>query len=488
MIKAVIPVQRILPFVAALLVAVSMQFGSAAVVVAEGLPQQDAFSGPEGKTSARIKAERYVRKGMALQKNNQTEEALKKYLRALEADPTCEAASWEIGWSYWKLERWQDVVDSWQRVVDMRPNYKDGEARTWLKTAKANLRTSTASTEALDAHGPDAVPAKDGEKLRFAVAGDTMLGSPLSRAGLPKNGGANLLDAYREHMKAADISFLNLEGVLKDGGKSRKCGSGSKACYAFRSPTSYVSNLVAAGVDVVSIANNHANDFGSAGVESTRTALTEAGVSYSGPSGHETILERNGVKIGVLAFSTSPGQNDLRRIESAKVLVKELAEKSDLVVVSFHGGAEGTKARHTPHGKEKFYGEDRGNLRDFTHAVVDSGADLVVGHGPHVLRGMEVYRDRLIFYSLGNFCTYGGFNLRGSLGVTALALVDLHPDGRFAGGKLVPGRQLGGGGPVLDPDNKAISELQELSAADFGERAPTILNDGTVQWTGAKSK
>jgi poly-gamma-glutamate capsule biosynthesis protein CapA/YwtB (metallophosphatase superfamily) len=311
-----------------------------------------------------------------------------------------------------------------------------------------------------------------------------MLGSPLSRTGLPKNNGANLLDAYREHMKGADVSFLNLEGVLKDSGKSRKCaGAASKSCYAFRSPTSYVSNLVAAGVDVVSIANNHANDFGAAGVESTRAALTGAGVSYSGPSGHETIIERNGVKIGVLAFSTSPGQNDLRRIESAKVLVKELAEKADLVVVSFHGGAEGTKATHTPYGKEKFYGEDRGNLRDFAHAVVDSGADLVVGHGPHVLRGMEVYRERLVLYSLGNFCTYGGFNLKGSLGVTALALVDLHPDGRFAGGRLVPGRQVGAGGPKLDPDNKAISEIQKLSAEDFGKNAPTILDDGTIQWT-----
>ena len=474
------PVRRALPWLAVVLV-VFVPFGSAgAEGAAEAVPQQGS-----SESSASIEAERYLAQGMALQKKQQTEEALENYLKALEEDPNYLPALYEIGWSYYMLKRWQDVVDSWQRVLELQPDHK--EATYWLAEAKNSLRLTTANTNDLDALGPDAVVAKEGGTLRFALGGDTMLGSPLSRAGLPKDGGASLLDAYREPMLAADVSFLNLEGVLKDSGKSRKCGGeDSKSCYAFRSPTSYVSNLVDAGVDVVSIANNHANDFGASGIESTRAALTGAGVLYSGPAGHETIIERDGRRIGVLAFSTSPGQNDLRQIKSAQVLVSELAAKTDLVVVSFHGGAEGTKAKHVPHGKEKFYGEDRGNLRDFAHAVVDVGADLVVGHGPHVLRGMEVYRERLVLYSLGNFCTYGGFNLKGALGVTALVLVDLHPDGCFATGRLLPGRQLGAGGPTLDPDKTAIAVLQALSQEDFGKTAPTILDDGTVQWSGAK--
>jgi hypothetical protein len=423
-------------------------------------------------------ADRLFEEGFALQKDQRTDEAVAKYLEALAVDPDHVATLYEIGWSYYVLERWADVVASWERVVELQPEHAD--AAKYLPEARTNLRLSTATPADLPDLGPDSVEAKQGETLRFALGGDTMMGSPLSRSGLPRDGGASLLDGYREAMVAADVAFVNLEGVLLDSGKSHKCKDDSGSCYAFRSPTAYAGNLVDAGVDVVSVANNHANDFGATGRETTWATLKEAGVRYSGPTGHETILQVGETKVGVLAFSTSPGQNDLRRTDAAKVLVSELAAKVDLVMVSFHGGAEGSSAQHVRGAKETFYGEDRGDVKAFAHAVVDAGADLVVGHGPHVLRGAEVYRDRLVLYSLGNFCTYGGFGLSGPLGVTMLAVVDLHPDGRFAGGKLLPGRQVPPGGPKLDPDGEAIRLMQALSAEDFGATAATIQDDGTV--------
>ena len=429
--------------------------------------------------------DRLFEEGFALQKAQKTDEAIKKYLLALEADPDHVRTLYEIGWSYYVLQRWQDVVNTWERVLELQP--KHPEAARFLAEARANFRLDQAvpaDPNDLAALGPDAIAPKEGGTIRFALGGDTMLGSPLSRSGLPKDGGGSLLDLFRDEMRAADITFLNLEGVLLDSGRSHKCADDSKSCYAFRSPTAYVDHLVSAGVDVVSVANNHANDFGSEGLQSTRATLAAAGLLYSGPSGHETIMEHDGVRIGLLAFSTSPGQNDLRRIAAAQVLVSELAAKTDLVVVSFHGGAEGSEAQHVLGTEETFYGEDRGNVAAFAHAVIDVGADLVVGHGPHVLRGVEIYRQRLVFYSLGNFCTYGGFNLRGPLGLTMLAVVDLYRDGRFAGGKLLPGRQVPPGIPRQDPEREAIRTIRSLSQADLAATAPTILDDGTVLWEG----
>jgi len=430
-------------------------------------------------------AARLFEAGFALQKAQKTDEAIEKYLLALEADPDHVPTLYEIGWSYYVQQRWQDVVNTWERVLELQPEH--AEAARFLAEARVNFRldqATPADPKDLAGLGPDAVAAKEGGAIRFALGGDTMLGSPLSRAGLAKDGGASLLDLFRAEMLAADITFLNLEGVFLDSGISKKCADESKTCYAFRSPLTYVDHLVRAGVDVVSVANNHANDFGTEGLESTRATLAAAGVLYSGPTGHQTIFDQDGVRIGLLAFSTSPGQNDLRRIKAAQVLVSELAKKADLVVVSFHGGAEGVDAQHVLGTEETFLGEERGNVVAFAHAVIDVGADLVVGHGPHVLRGMEVYRERLVFYSLGNFCTYGGFNLRGPTGLTMLAVVDLHPDGRFAGGKLLPGRQVPPGIPRQDPQREAIRTIRALSQADLGANAPTILDDGTVLWEG----
>ncbi len=133
-----------------------------------------------------------------------------------------------------------------------------------------------------------------------------------------------------------------------------------------------------------------------------------------------------------------------------------------------------------PHGRETFLGEDRGDLRGFARAVVDAGADLVLGHGPHVLRGMEIYKDRLIAYSLGNFATYGRFNLSGFLGVGVVLDVTLTPDGRFVTGKLLPTKQQGAGIPSRDEAGEAIDLIRTLSQDDFPQTGVQVAGDGSL--------
>lgn len=324
---------------------------------------------------------------------------------------------------------------------------------------------------------------KNTTPISIAAAGDIMLGSTFpNQTRMPPNDGANLLDAVAPIFQAADLAFANLEGPMADGGISEKCGE-SKNCFAFRMPTRYGKHLKAAGLDVMSVANNHANDFGEAGRLSTRKTLDELGIKHAGGDREAfatTFLEAQGKKIAVIGFAhnnVSPNVNDLT---FARQLVLAADEKADLVVVSFHGGAEGAGNTRVPKRTELFFGEERGNLPLFARTVIDAGADLVLGHGPHVLRGMEMYKDRLIAYSLGNFATYGWFQLAGATAETMVLDVKLDPDGKLVSGKIHPFVLAGRGVLKKDASNSAISTVRRLSKLDFPQTMPAIVLDGTV--------
>ena len=134
-----------------------------------------------------------------------------------------------------------------------------------------------------------------------------------------------------------------------------------------------------------------------------------------------------------------------------------------------------------PRGKEMFLGENRGHLRKFARDVIDSGADAVIGHGPHILRGMEVYKNRLIAYSLGNFATYGRFSLKGQKKLGAILELKLDANGQFINGKVFPTLQKGRGVPFSDPDKKAIGFIRQLSKSDFGKTSIQIDEEGNIQ-------
>lgn len=328
----------------------------------------------------------------------------------------------------------------------------------------------------------EALARMEPDTLCIIGTGDIMPGTdyPDVRYLPPGNDCAALFDPVREVLASADVTFGNLEGVFSsDGGTAKHCNDPS-VCYVFRMPDDFLSCILDAGYDVLSVANNHVNDFGAEGRANTARLLEEAGVPFAGFRSHPyTTFEKNGVTYGFAAFAPHTGTVDLKDYAGAAAIVAMLDSISDVVIVSFHGGAEGRNYQHVPCTDEVFLGHNRGNVCTFARTVVDAGADVVFGHGPHVIRGMELYKDRLICYSLGNFCTYARFNLSGPNGLAPVIKVYTAPDGSFLEGKIIPMYQPGEGGPRPDPLNRAITMLQELSAADFPESPLVIETNGT---------
>ncbi len=328
------------------------------------------------------------------------------------------------------------------------------------------------------------LPILSDTEISLAAVGDIMMGTTFpdeSGGMLPPDDGASILSEVAPVLSVVDVAFGNLEGPMLDEGKSTKCPPEKTGrCYAFRVPTRYGKHLRDAGFDVMSLANNHALDFGNEGRESSEKVLDSLGIKHSGRVGDVAMLSVKGKTVAVIAFATYPHSYNLNELESATQAVIELSQKADVVVVSFHGGAEGASKQNVPIGKEEFLKENRGDLRTFSRAVIDAGADLVLGHGPHVVRGMEVYNNRLIAYSLGNFATYGSFNLSGPNGLSMILTVRLALDGSFLGGQVYAAKQTKPGGPKLDPSNEVISVLQKLSQEDFGATSVKIDNTGIL--------
>lgn len=324
-------------------------------------------------------------------------------------------------------------------------------------------------------------PAKKGTAFTFAAVGDIMMGSTYpSGSPMPPNDGSDVFTEVTPILSAADLAFGNLEGPMLEGGSTSKCGPASRSCFAFRVPTRFGRHLKSAGFDVMNLANNHASDFGENGRNSSKKVLESLGIKHDGADETDIArLEVNGNRISIIGFATNRVSLNLNDIDIAARAVEEEKKNADLVFVSFHGGAEGEGAQHVPRGNEIFLGESRGNLRAFTHAVIDAGADLVIGHGPHVVRAMEVYKDHLIVYSLGNFCTYG-FRLAGATALSMILEAKIGPDGKFLGGKVHAARQIGAGVPSLDPGKVVLGVLRNLSNTDFGPTAVKIDADGTI--------
>jgi Bacterial capsule synthesis protein PGA_cap len=311
--------------------------------------------------------------------------------------------------------------------------------------------------------------------VAIVATGDIVMGSTPN---LPPDGGSSFFAEVQADLDG-DVVLGNLEGTLSTGGSS-KCGAGSPNCYAFQTPPSYARWLVEAGFTVMNLANNHAFDYGSRGLRQTIGALKTAGLRYTGRPGQVTVQQVGQIRVAVVGFASYPWAASLTDIAAARRLVRKASGLADVVVVTMHAGAEGTGRQHVPRRTELFLGENRGNVVRFSHAVVDAGADLVVGHGPHVLRGMEWHKGRLIAYSLGNFGGYKVFSLGGALSTSGILRVTLRGDGSFETGRLVPTQLVGDGVPALDPSEAAHGVVRTLSRADFGPRAVRISADGVL--------
>jgi poly-gamma-glutamate capsule biosynthesis protein CapA/YwtB (metallophosphatase superfamily) len=306
--------------------------------------------------------------------------------------------------------------------------------------------------------------------VRFAFTGDIALLA----------GPADAYFAAVRPLLHGDVVLGNLEGTLTDRGSS-KCGAASTSCFSFRAPPEYGRLLRSAGFTVVNLANNHAYDYGAVGQADTIAAVRKAKLLTTGRPGEIAYKIVRGTRVAIVGFAPYPWAQSLIDVPVAQALVRKADRWADLVVVTMHAGAEGQDHQHVRPGTEWFLGENRGNSVAFAHAVVRAGADLVVGSGPHVLRGAEWYRGRLIAYSLGNFEGYHALNTDGVSGASAILRVTLGRNASWRTGRLVPLTLAPVGIPRPDPARAAYRIVGTLSRADFGKRAMLVSTTGALR-------
>ena len=313
--------------------------------------------------------------------------------------------------------------------------------------------------------------------VTLAAVGDMMLGNAPD---LPPDPGAYLDGVKRSLDSGAQIVFGNLEGTLTTATAS-KCGPGPSHpdCFAFKNPPRYIRYFKDAGFTVLNDANNHSLDFGAAGQAQTVRTIHRAGLAQTGLPGEITVVTANGIKVAFAAFAPYDYDANLLDLPAARGLVQQAAREAPIVVVYMHAGAEGADADHVTGREEHYLGEDRGNAEAFAHMAIDAGASLVIASGPHVLRGMQFYRGRLIAYSLGNFVGYNNFGMTGDLGLSAILHVTLSPAGRFVRARIYPVQFTGPGRPV--PGGGCVAFMARLSVQDFGPTAARILASGAIQ-------
>lgn len=332
---------------------------------------------------------------------------------------------------------------------------------------------------------PKKIPlaAKLPDSVCIAAVGDIMLGTSYpNNSTLPPDSALTSFKYVEQHLQNADVAFGNLEGTLLDGGQPAhyKMHLRSKA-YLFRMPVKYGSILKNAGFDVLSLANNHTGDFGDTGRNSTIKTLDSCGIHYAGLLEYPSVeFERNGVKYGFCAFAPNSHTLSIFDMKGAAQLISDLKKRCDIVIVSFHGGAEGPAYEHVTPAGESYFSERRGDLRAFAHNAIDNGADLILGHGPHVSRAMEIYKNRLIAYSLGNFCTYRGVGIEGVAGIAPLLKVYVNRKGEFLSGNIISVKQSRERHVEPDTLHRAAQRVKWLSVTDFPDNKLSVSETGLL--------
>jgi hypothetical protein len=314
----------------------------------------------------------------------------------------------------------------------------------------------------------------------IAAVGDIMLGSAYPNPNnLPPDSAKNSFKAALPDLRTADLVFGNLEGTLVDTGVPE--GRKKLKPYSFRMPASYSAVLKDGGFNVLSLANNHISDFGANGRNNTAKVLDSCGIHYAGLQTQPTsIFTINGVKYGFCAFAPNSYVVPLNDLRNATRIIQKLKQQADIVIVSFHGGGEGVAFEHVLCQPETFIGENRGDVHAFAHNAIDAGADVVFGNGPHVSRAMEMYNNRLIAYSLGNFCTYKSVSVLGVCGMAPLLKVYLNKKGEFLNGRIIAYKQTHLNGLERDSANRVVSRIKYLTETDFPQSGLIIGNGGLI--------
>lgn len=397
------------------------------------------------------------------------------------------AAQGRLGWPGSRARPWVLVAAATAAVLLVGVIVAIGRS-----AAGGGDRQAAWQAGAAPAVSPSPAVTADATTVTLSGVGDVIMGT--APGDLPPRAGEGFFGEVVDALDS-DLVMGNLETPLTEDTGRVKCGfvtppatpgnpspkpTRVSGCHQFYLPPSYAQHLRDGGFDLVSLANNHTHDMGMEGLRNTRAALDAAGVKHTGAPDQITYIDVKGVKVAVLGFAIYSWGQNLNNIPAAEQLVNKAAAEADIVVIQMQGGAEGSDESHQPRGREFFLGEDRGDLRRFSRAVIDAGADVIFGHGPHIMRGMEFYKGRLIAYSLGNFCGYGVLNSSGYLGVGGVLKVTLNKDGTWVSGQLVATEMVRGGIPAPDPDRRAIPFVNRLSREDFGGGAARLAADGTI--------
>ncbi|MFB7844326.1 CapA family protein [Microbacterium sp. NPDC056052] len=334
--------------------------------------------------------------------------------------------------------------------------------------------TGAAALPAMPARIPQQSAQHAGE-VGIGATGDILL-YDASRT-VPADHGAGHFDRVRPWF-TQDLVTGNLEQAISPDTGHDKCGKDAD-CLAFRSDPDSVAGL--AGFDILNLANNHSRDFGQAGYDETRAALAGAGIRAVGGRDEIVYTRVGGITMAMIGFAPYGEFNRLTDLRRVSAVVRAAAARADVVIVQAHMGAEGPNADAVTPGTETMYGEDRGDPVAFSHAAIDAGADLVLGHGPHVLRGMEWYHGRLIAYSLGNFGGGGVFGKDPATRYGAYLSVRLRADGTVIAGRVQSVRfDYLDRVPVPDPDGGAARLMDQRGHRDFHGAAVRVGPDGVI--------
>ena len=232
--------------------------------------------------------------------------------------------------------------------------------------------------------------------ITISAVGDCTLGTDKNvtyarsmNAYYEKNGAAYFLKNVKSIFEADDLTIANLEGTFTDS------TTRMDKTYAFKGPAEFVNILTGSSVEAVNLANNHSKDYGAKSFTDTKNTLNSAGVVHFGYD-ETAVVTVKGIKIGLIGIYELPDHTG-RAQQVKDNIAKVKAEGANLIIVNFHWGIERDYVPNT-------------HQTTLARLAIDEGADLVCGHHPHVLQGIETYKGKNIVYSLGNFCFGGNSN------------------------------------------------------------------------------
>ena len=274
-------------------------------------------------------------------------------------------------------------------------NYMSSRQAAAKKTVSMNASEDNSQKSSSDSQNTDSSNATVSSpvSLTLSVVGDCTLGTDetfdydTSLNAYYENYGADyFLQNVKDIFSADDLTIANFEGTLTDSDERED------KTFAFKAPASYASILTGGSVEAVNTANNHSHDYGEQSFDDTLAALDDAGIVHFGYD-ETAVMDVKGIKVGLVGIYEL--YDHLEREQQLKDnIAKVKADGAQLIVVIFHWGNE---TETVPDSNQTTLGR----------IAIDEGADLVCGHHPHVLQGIETYKGRNIVYSLGNFC-FGG--------------------------------------------------------------------------------